>query len=130
MKKPVLLTLVSIFLVLGTKGRSFAGSAAWDPNPTSGNWNTATNWTPQTVPNGSSDIATFVSSSTTAVSVSSSITVDRIVFGSGASAYTVTVPSPWILFLSGLGVVNDSGMEQNFVAPQFGTIRFNLNAVA
>src|SRR4051794_4142212 len=36
---------------------SFAGSATWTANPISGDWNTAENWTPNTVPNRASDTA-------------------------------------------------------------------------
>ena len=38
---------------------AFAGSATWNSNPVSNDWNTAANWTPATVPNGPEDIATF-----------------------------------------------------------------------
>jgi hypothetical protein len=48
----------------------YADSAQWDLNPISGDWNTADNWTPMTVPNGSADIATFALSNTTNVSIS------------------------------------------------------------
>jgi hypothetical protein len=36
-----------------------AGSATWNFSPSSGDWSTAANWTPATVPNGPADIATF-----------------------------------------------------------------------
>jgi hypothetical protein len=49
---------------------SQAGSATWNLNPTSGDWNTAANWTPPTVPNGPSDTASFDTSNETAVSFS------------------------------------------------------------
>src|SRR5438552_7700893 len=47
---------------------SRAGSATWNLNPTSGDWNTASNWTPATVPNGPDDTATFGVSNITFVS--------------------------------------------------------------
>src|SRR5436190_24089226 len=53
-----------------------AGSATWDLNPGSGDWNTAANWTPMTVPSGSADTATFALSNTTAVSNSGNTIVD------------------------------------------------------
>ena len=31
---------------------TYAISAQWDLNPISGDWNTAENWTPTTIPNG------------------------------------------------------------------------------
>ena len=33
------------------------GNAQWDLNPDSSDWNTATNWTPTTVPNGAANMA-------------------------------------------------------------------------
>ncbi len=96
-----------------------AGSATWDLNPTSGDWNTATNWTPATVPNGLGDSATFGVSNTTAVSLSASVQVFSLIFSPGASAYTITSPSGTILTLSGL--TNNSGITQEFVATQGGT---------
>src|SRR5262249_59948311 len=105
----LLATISSLMLTLSL---SYAGSSTWSLSPISGNWNTAANWTPPTVPNGESDIATFATSNRVTLSVSKSTTVDRIVFDSGASQFTITVLSPWILFLDGLGVVNNSGAEQ------------------
>jgi hypothetical protein len=35
---------------------AYAGSAHWNLNPTSGDWNTAANWTPNEVPNGPADL--------------------------------------------------------------------------
>src|SRR5258708_694069 len=72
---------------------SFAGSATWDTSPTSGDWNTAANWTPPTIPNGSSDTATFAASDASDVSLSANTEVSGIIFDSGASAFTIT-PKP------------------------------------
>src|SRR4030095_8820710 len=102
---------------------SHAGSATWDINPVSGDWNTSTNWTPTTVPNGVADIATFAFSNTTDVFVSSNTIVDGIIFEPGASAFTITVRplssaqgSDNSLILSGFGITNTSGVMQNFVS--------------
>ncbi len=67
-----------------------AGSATWRLNPASGDWNTATNWNPITVPNGSSDVAGFSLSNRKAVSISQVTTVAQITFNSGASAFTIS----------------------------------------
>ena len=94
-----------------------AGSATWNLNPTSGDWNTAANWTPATVPNGLSDIATFEASNTTDVSLSSSVTLNGITFEAGASMFTITSTSPFAGFLiNGVGVTNNSGVLQRFIA--------------
>jgi hypothetical protein len=94
-----------------------AGSATWDVNPTSGDWNTAANWTPPTVPNGQADTAKFDQSNITSVSVSANVIVNEITFNSGANAFTITATESFfpILMLSGAGVTNNSGVVQNFV---------------
>src|SRR5690349_7161437 len=95
--------------------RSFAGSATWNATPGFGAWNTATNWTPNTVPNDAADVATFGVSNTTNISLSGSIEVDSIVFNAGASPFTITCPLGFFSF-EGAGVTNNSQMAQNFVA--------------
>ena len=52
-------------LLLLTATSVFAGSATWNLNPANGEWETATNWTPATIPNGPNDTATFRISNTT-----------------------------------------------------------------
>ena len=116
MKTPVLSCAIILTLSLGALSALYADSATWNLNPTSGNWNTAANWTPQTIPNGPDDIATFGGSSQTAVSLSLPVGVDSVVFSPGASAFTI-YSSPLIdLAISGAGIVNNSGITQNFVA--------------
>src|SRR5262249_23267690 len=111
-------TKLALFLILTS---SFildlqAGSATWNLNPTSDDWNTAANWTPATIPNGATDIATFDLSNTTAVSPRGSTTVLGITFNSGASAYTITTAAAAgsTLTIGDNGVVNNSGIVQNF----------------
>ena len=97
---------------------SFAGSATWRVNPTSNDWYTATNWRPQTVPDAQEDVATFGGSNITNITLANSnhFTVDSIVFSPGASPYTITA-APVLGFLSvwGVGVINNSGVTQNFI---------------
>ena len=77
-----------IFLALRTAD---AGSATWNLNPATNDWNTATNWTPATVPNSTSDTATFGQSNTTSVSNSLLINLAGLVFSTGgAPPYTIT----------------------------------------
>ena len=116
--------LLLLLFVLSPLHSAHADSATWNLNPISGDWNTATNWTPATVPNGSSDTATFDQSNTTSVSLSASVEVNEIVFDPGASPFTVTVnfaiPSLPILTVSGIGVVNNSGNAQSLVTTSNG----------
>ena len=127
--------LATVLLFLAPHRHSLAGSATWSTSPSSGDWNTAANWVPAVVPNGTSDTATFGSSAVTDVSIPSGtiIEVDKVSFSSGAPPYTIsTIVSN--LFLSGLGVVNDSGLVQSFVAPttdnNYGAIFFSNSANA
>jgi autotransporter-associated beta strand protein len=90
-----------------------AGSATWNSNPTNGDWNTAANWTPATVPDGPNDTATFATSAQTAVSLSQGVSVSAIEFSSGASAYTISYINT--LIFEGGGIVNNSGTVQNIV---------------
>jgi len=95
-----------------------AGSATWKGNPANSDWNTATNWMPNTVPNGASDVATFAASSMTAVSLSAPTEVSSIVFNPGANAFAITCSPDFPLTISGPGVVNNSSVTQQLVADQ------------
>ena len=123
-------------LLLSITSSTFAGSATWQANPTSGDWNTAANWTPPTVPNGQSDTATFAASNTTGVSLSANTEVIGIAFNAGASAFTITAGPTLTLTVSGAGIANNSGVTQNFVTTsdingtQHGTIQFRNGATA
>jgi len=106
------LTLFLSFLLQS----AHADSATWSLNPTNDNWNTAANWTPATVPNSSTAIATFGTSSITDVFLSGPIQVGAIVFNPGASAYAIAASPEPALRLMGAGIVNNSGIVQNFVS--------------
>ena len=107
-----------------------AGSATWDLNPGSGDWNTAANWTPMTVPNGPNDIATFALSTNNNVSVSANTEVNAIVFAPG-TGYTITIDPLLVLTISGTGV---TGAAQFMFAPSVqndgGTIVFPNSSTA
>ncbi len=122
-----------VLLLALSAASSFAGSATWKTSPSSGDWNTARNWNPNTVPNGSADTATFKLSNTTNVSISLNTEVNGIVFNPGASAFTITAGPTLTLTVSGAGVANNSGIAQNFVTTaditgKRGTIQFRNSA--
>ena len=122
-------------LIFILTGFAYAGSAQWNLSPATGDWNTATNWTPNTVPNGPSDVATFASSSQRAVSLSADVEVSEIVFSPGASGFAIDWVSTAVLTISGAGVTNDSGLTQQFVVEQNENgdsdgLRFTNNAIA
>ena len=105
---PILLFLLSAQLCR-------AGSATWSQTPTSGDWNTGVNWTPETVPNGIFDTATFDVSNTTDIGIATNIQVAGILFNSDAAAFSTTVSSGQTLTMSSTGVINNSAVTQNFV---------------
>src|SRR5438309_5112036 len=105
------------------------GSATWKSSPATGDWNTASNWSPATVPNGASDTATFASSSITNISLSANTEVNGIVFNSGASAFTITTGNGFTLTISGAGIMNNSGLTENLSATG-GSLLFKQSATA
>jgi fibronectin-binding autotransporter adhesin len=111
-----------------------ADDATWGLNPVSNEWNTAQNWTPETVPNSTTAVATFGVSNTTTVLCQASgdgyahTLVGEMDFAPGAGAYTISAtPDPNVILYPayiafyGAGIVNNSGVTQNFVAAHSGT---------
>ena len=113
--------LISCILILTTQ-LARAGSATWNANPTSNDWNTAGNWTPNTVPNGPADVARFAGSSMTSLKFSAEMTeVAEIVFTPEASSFNITADfelaqTNVTLTISGRGLINNSGVTQTLVA--------------
>src|SRR2546423_7271255 len=109
----LLLTLLAFMLSLPA---TYGGSATWKSAPASNNWNSATKWTPATVPNGFADTASFATSSMISLSVTADTEVNSIIFNSGASAFTISPASNDItLTISGAGITNNSAVSQSFV---------------
>jgi hypothetical protein len=108
--------LITVFAILVGAARLNAGSATWDLDPTSSDWNTAANWTPETVPDQNTDVATFDASNITEISVAIEFGfgLDSMVFNPGASAYTFVVDQSSSIGFGGAGVINNSGVSQNF----------------
>src|SRR5689334_14013804 len=106
-----------------------AGSATWNLDPTSNDWYTAVNWTPATIPNGISDIASFGTSSQTVIHIPRMAQTDlaEIHFLPGASEFTIRVGFETPLIFHGAGIVNESGLAQHFVT-RSGIIWFIGNA--
>src|SRR5450432_414004 len=111
MKLSQILLTIALLTSLSVIKSSHAGSATWNLNPTSGDWNTATNWTPETVPEEATDVATFDVSSVTNISTTSpGVAIAQITFNPGASAYLIAGK----VGFETSGVVNNSGITQNF----------------
>ena len=110
--------VAAALLLLAAQRPSPAGSATWATNPISGHWNTAANWRPNTVPNGTSDIATFDASNVTdVINTNVIVDLDSLVFNPGAPQYTISALDNIALY--GTGIVNNSGTTQSFVAGGF-----------
>ncbi|MBA3833187.1 MAG: hypothetical protein H0X34_15095 [Chthoniobacterales bacterium] len=129
------------FVCLVTIQTSRSESAIWSLSRTSGDWNTAANWTPATVPNGFSDAATFGFSNLHDISIEGFVIVRQITFTPAATtAYTITIQPTTLMFnniltIRGNGIANNSGVTQNFVAKgnalgYYGSITFGDSATA
>ena len=135
-RKAFLQTILAVALSILVPIVAHASSATWDLNPGSGDWNTAANWTPMTVPNGPADIATFALSNTTNVSISANTEVNGITFTPAATnPYTITASAAFTLRITGTGITNNSGRTQHFITPvgangEFGLIVFSNSATA
>jgi hypothetical protein len=131
--KTLIVAAIRCSLMFLVPSVTYAISAQWDLDPISGDWNTADNWTPMGVPNGPADIATFGLSHTTDVSISANTEVNTIVFTPAATnPYSISASTDVTLTISGMGIINNSGIAQNFVTNggQFGQISFTNNATA
>lgn len=87
------------------------GQETWLANPGSGDFNTASNWDPASVPSG---IAIFGNSSITTLTFSGSRNVDAFQFDPGAPAYTFNLTSGFGLRFNGDGIVNNSSNAPTF----------------
>src|SRR5438477_2730212 len=120
----VLIITSTVLLLLVLAGsHALAGSDTWKQFPSTGDWNTAMNWSSDIVPNGPNDTATFVTSIVHGISISNSTEVDGIVFNSGfgATVYTITASPQTVLKISGTGITNNSGTTQHFLTAFDGT---------
>ena len=93
--------------------------STWLAVPGTGLWNTATNWTPTTVP---TDTALFDQSNRTTITFSGSTSVGSIQFN--ALAPTYTFPITGVLTITGAGIVNNSSNS-----PVFGTMSGGANGL-
>ena len=81
-----------------------AQDATWLLNPGSGDFDTASNWSPPTVPTGT---AIFDASNRTTISFSSGTFVGALQFNAGAPAYSFDISSTF-LEIDGTGIINNS----------------------
>jgi hypothetical protein len=110
----ILLARPLALLTLLTNQPAHAGSATWNLSPTTGDWSTAGNWTPNTAPNGLQDNATFGVSNRTDVSISEDISILGMIFDVDASAYHFTIPPSRNFTIYEGDLQNNSGVVQTF----------------
>jgi autotransporter-associated beta strand protein len=139
----LLLIAIAWFAALVMPAR--AQDATWLLNPGTSDYNTATNWSPATVPTGT---AFFGATNVPNLTFSSAVTgVGGWTFIAGAPAYTFTLGGSALLF-NGAGIVNNAGsvtidnlISLSFIGPSSagsavinnagsGTIGFNGTSTA
>ena len=130
MKSHPTLALLACATFLFAASATHAGSATWSLYPTSRDWNTAPNWTPNTVPNGPMDSATFGNSNTTTILLSTDIEVDGMAFQLDASTYTFRFAGSGQFIFSGAGIINDSGQTQTILQDESYHLVFSSAASA
>jgi autotransporter-associated beta strand protein len=110
--RAALLASVALGVSLAAASPAAAQNATWLLNPGSGDFNTAANWNPATVPTGT---ASFSATNTAALSFSPpSTSVGGFTFNAGAPAYTFTIGSGHVLQFNGAGVINNSSNAPAF----------------
>ncbi|HEY2711721.1 MAG TPA: autotransporter-associated beta strand repeat-containing protein [Chthoniobacterales bacterium] len=107
------LALSALFLSFLASERATADSAVWAaPFGGSGLWTDPTNWNPETVPNGPNDVATFPEFvAIPSAEIRSPIELNSIIFDSGSSAL-LNIEITDLLTISGVGIVNNSGLSK------------------
>jgi autotransporter-associated beta strand protein len=102
-----------------------AMAQTWLSSPGSGDWNTAANWNPATIPNDQAAAVIFGTSNRNSVSLSSGVAVASITFN-GTTAYTLDLSQ--LMVVHGAGFTNSSGLTQNITVGN--TLDFKNNATA
>lgn len=149
-------TVVTIFLLLALTGLNLSlindadGQSTWVGTGSDfGDWNTASNWSPATLP---STTAIFGSTGLTSVNLSSNVTIGTIQFSDAAQRFDLFVTafsSPVVLDLTADGIIGNAANQTLFVlqrgilvfdnassagnvviSQQGGTIQFNGTSTA
>ena len=78
-------------------------------------YNTATNWTPNTIPTGGATAIFTNDAAPTSVNISTTVTPGGFTYNAGAPTYTLTAPSiAASIAFTGAGIVNNSGVARKF----------------
>lgn len=107
-------------ICIGTSGGGSTVSGTWLASPSGSEFTTGANWTSSpNAPNWSSGVATFGSSTTTAITIDNAgtyVDLDSFAFAPGAPAYSFTVATGTTLDLDH-GIGDNSGNPPNFTVP-------------
>ena len=126
-RKVVSCLLLGSLLLVGQASR--ADPAIWLATPADNNWNNPANWSTGTVPSGLDDALLGVSAIRD-LSITESRGISTLTFDSDAQAFTITA-QPGVIFEFFANLLNNSGVEQNFVAASdendSGVFIFNLD---
>jgi hypothetical protein len=129
MRAHLLTTTAAVALLAALPAR--AQDATWLVNPGSGNFNTAANWMPPTVPTGT---AFFGASNTTSIAFQAFTTtsVGTLQFNPGAPAYSFTTENGFSTSISitGTGIVNNSSNAPTFIIGNQANIFFRNASTA
>jgi autotransporter-associated beta strand protein len=123
-----------LFVLMFSLQNGHAGSATWSAvdQGVFEYWTDVNNWTPETVPNGPNDIATFPSTSSldTLPEINSPVELDSLIFDRDCPGILIEVDGT--LTMSGRGIINNSGSNKViFVKPYpAGELDFTNSAVA
>jgi outer membrane autotransporter protein len=102
-------------------------NATWSATPDTSDWNTATNWSPNTaVPTGT---ATFANSGQTAITLSAASSVGTLHFNVRAPAYSFDVGS-FLFTITAGGITNDSSNRPTFTVNLDGAMQFTKTSTA
>ncbi|WP_426422136.1 autotransporter domain-containing protein [Bradyrhizobium genosp. A] len=104
-------------------GAAPVADATWSTTPGSGDFNTATNWNPNFVPNGT---AFFGTSTITSLSLSTDAQLGGFTFNPGAPAYSFSISSHDLVF-TGAGI---NGGSAAVSVGSGGILQFNSSSTA
>jgi autotransporter-associated beta strand protein len=110
------IALLSCLILSFSASITLGDSGTWVSDPANNDWNTAANWSSNTVPDGGFDTATFGFSNATDVSLSLIVNLAGITFNSDAGPYTITSPPGTFLTIESVGLNNESSATQTFRA--------------
>ena len=120
-----LLAIAALIAVAFAPGAARAQDATWRPNAATGNFNTRTNWIPDSgVPTGT---ASFGTSNTTALTFSTNTSVGGWTFNAGASAYTFSNNQALTFIGAGISIIGGSAAITNTPT---GFLNFTGNSTA